>query len=326
MKTPKNILKQHNLTPNKRLGQNFLTDKKVLAKIIQAADLLSTSDVVIEIGPGTGILTLELAKYAKKVIAVEKDRKIAEILKNILIENNIKNVEIIEGDILKIENSLCHSRPCFAKGYDEASESGNPDNKHSGSRIPRSEPRAGKCGMTNNKNYKIIANIPYYLTSPLIRKFLEFENQPEIMVLMIQKEVAQRICAQPPRMTLLSIATQFYAEPKIISYVSKKSFFPQPKIDSAIIKITPRNTPPFSLPLVRGGLGWGQFRDRFFKVVKAAFSQPRKQLVNNLSKGLNLTREQTEKILSQCGIKPTQRPSELSVDKYLELTWKTYGK
>jgi 16S rRNA (adenine1518-N6/adenine1519-N6)-dimethyltransferase len=321
METPKKILTKHNIIPNKRLGQNFLTDKKILAKIIQAADL-SPDDIVLEVGPGTGILTLELAKYAKKVIAVEKDRKIAEILKNILIKNNIKNVEIIEEDILKLENFFCHP---------ERSEGSRRDSS------------LAKQGQNDKFSYKLVANIPYYLTSPLIRKFLESKNQPEFMILMIQKEVAQRICAKPPRMSLLSVATQFYAEPKIISYVSKKSFFPQPKVDSAIIKMTPKKIPSViairrlaekQSPDIATGLPRDlrslamtkEFRDRFFKVAKAAFSQPRKQLINNLSKGLSLTREQTEKLLSQCGIKPTQRPSELSVDKYLELAWKTYGK
>ena len=181
-------------------------------------------------------------------------------------------------------------------------------------------------------DYKIIANIPYYLTSPLIRKFLESKNQPEFMLLMIQKEVAMRICASPPKMTLLSVATQFYAEPKIISYVSKNSFWPRPKVDSAIIKISPiksRITNEYSRikNIPRGSAydsAW--FRDKFFELVKAGFSQPRKQLVNNLSKGLSLSREKAKKILLKAELQPTQRPSELSVDKYMEIAWIIWGK
>jgi len=144
---------------------------------------------------------------------------------------------------------------------------------------------------------------------------------------MIQKEVAQRICARPPKMTLLSVAVQFYAEPKIISYVSKNSFWPKPKVDSAIIKIIPMATPPFLPPLSRGGLRGGELRinefsrDHFFKITKAGFSQPRKQLINNFSKGLKISREKTAQILNQAGISPTQRPGELSVEKWLDLAW-----
>jgi 16S rRNA (adenine1518-N6/adenine1519-N6)-dimethyltransferase len=258
-----------------------------------------------------------LAKKVKKVIAVEKDKRMAEILKNVLADKNIQNVEIIESDILKIENFpfSCHSREACPR---PRSGSGNLQKNADESRI--------KCGMTGY-NYKIVANIPYYLTSPLIRKFLEADNQPESMILMIQKEVAQRICAKPPKMTLLSVAAQFYAEPKIISYVSKNSFWPKPKVDSAIIKIIPMATPPFLPPLSRGGSRGGELhvnefsRDHFFKITKAGFSQPRKQLINNLSKGLKISREKTSQILNQAGILPTQRPGELSVEKWLDLAW-----
>lgn len=128
-------------------------------------------------------------------------------------------------------------------------------------------------------NYKVVANIPYYLTSPLIRKFLERPNgypeSPESMVLMLQKEVAQRICAKPPNMSILAVSAQFYANAKIISYVSKNCFLPAPKVDSAVIKIIPHNK--YNMPA-----------DLFFKIVKAGFSHPRKQLLNNLAAGLKL--------------------------------------
>ena len=143
-------------------------------------------------------------------------------------------------------------------------------------------------------NYKVVANIPYYLTSPLIRKFLESDNQPTEIVLMLQKEVAQRICAEPPNMNLLAVSVQFYAEPKIISFVSKNCFWPAPKVDSAIIKIVPGQKPEIS-------------PDLFFKVVKAGFAHPRKQLVNNLttlksvdgvkSSNLDKTKEKIDKLL-----------------------------
>ena len=261
---------------------------------------MSPDDTILEVGPGLGVLTLELAKRAKKIIAAEKDRKMAEILKHVLDDENIKNVEIIEGDILKLLASL--NRTAITGKADLNFQLLN------------------KLLITNyqSQNYKLVANIPYYLTSPLIRKFLETENQPSLIVLLIQKEVAQRICAKPPKMSLLSVATQFYAEPKIISYVSRKSFYPQPKVDSAIIRISPRATEIESLG--RDSIS------NFFKLAKAGFAHPRKQLINNLSAGLDINREEIEKILLESNLKPTMRPSELSVDKWVELTWNIWGK
>ncbi len=282
------LLKQYQIKPSKHLGQNFLIDKSVLRKIISAADL-SKDDVVLEVGPGLGILTLELAKQVKKVIAVEKDGKMIEVLKNILADEKIKNVEIIRGDILKTDISSF-----------------------------KFSARGGSSSGGQVSSFKVVANIPYYLTSPLIRKFLEMPQRPESMVLMIQKEVAQRICAKPPRMSLLSVSVQFYAEPKIISYVSKKSFLPQPKVDSAIIKIAPKATP------IRGL--HADDADIFFRVARASFAHPRKQLLNNLSTGLKLSREKTTEIILETGLKPTARPSELSVDNYMDLAWIIWGK
>jgi len=248
------------------MGQNFLTDKGALKTIIEAADL-KPNDVVLEIGPGTGVLTLELAKYAKKVIAVEKDARMCEILKERLDNLSVRNVEVIQGDALKIQ-------------------------------IPKSK----------LQNYKVVANLPYYITSPVIRKFLEAENQPKSMVLMVQKEVGQRICAKPQDMTLLAVSVQFYAEPKIVGYVSRKSFWPAPKVDSAIIKIIliKRN---WTRPVLV----------QFFKVVRAGFSHPRKQLINNLSTGLSLGREQVITWLKKNKIQPTTRAETLTIDNWIKL-------
>lgn len=163
------------------------------------------------------------------------------------------------------------------------------------------------------KPYKIVANIPYYLTSALIRKFLESPEQPDTMVLMIQKEVAQRICEKPPRATLLSCAVQFYAQAKIISFVSRESFWPAPNVDSAIIKIDPHKDIPAVLP------------EDFFQVVKAGFSHPRKQLVNNLcilksKNGVPLNKYMVSEWLSKNGIMPNQRAQTLSIEQWILLT------
>ena len=261
----KSLLKKYKIRPQKRFGQNFLTDKSVLRKIIAAADLLPT-DIILEIGSGTGILTKELAKRTKRVIAVEKDYKMVEILKKET--KSFKNVKIVQGDILRIQNSEF--------------------------RIQNS--------------YKVAANLPYYIVSPVLRKFLESKNPPKKMILMTQKEVAQRICAKPPNMNLLAVSVQFYAKPKIVSFVSKKSFWPEPKVDSAILRITQIHTDKKT------------DSHRFFKIVKAGFSQPRKQIINNLSKGLKIEKEKIENWLQKNGVRPERRAETLSLRDWTGLT------
>ena len=265
-----------NIKPSKHLGQNFLTDKKVVKKIIKTADLKST-DTVLEIGPGLGALTKELVKKVKQVIVCEKDPKMCQILKQTL--KDFKNIEIINGDILKFQ-------------------------------IPNYKLQINSKSKT--QNYKIVANLPFYITAPIIRKFLETKFPPKEMVLLVQKEVAQRICQKPGRMNLLAISVQLYAKPEIISYVSKKSFWPQPKVDSAIIKIVPRKK-------------YNVNKDLFFKVVKAGFSHPRKQLVNNLlalslPNGLKLNKQEFSSLLLKTNIQPSQRAETLTIDDWIRLT------
>ncbi|MEK7603910.1 MAG: 16S rRNA (adenine(1518)-N(6)/adenine(1519)-N(6))-dimethyltransferase RsmA, partial [Patescibacteria group bacterium] len=225
----------------KSLGQNFLINPGILDKIIAAAEL-DKNDTVIEIGPGTGVLTKKLAEQAGRIIAVEKDRRLIEGLKE-----KFKNasVEIIEGDILKLD--------------------------------------VGE--LIENSPYKAVGNIPYYITSHLIKTIFEKWPAPEIIILTVQKEVAQRITAKPPRMNLLALSVQFYAEPKIVSFVSRGSFRPMPKVDSAIIKLA---------PLRQSRVGDHESKDKFFKLIKTAFAGKRKQLKNTI--GLE--------ILNKAGIKP----------------------
>jgi len=264
----KKLLKKYQIRPLKRLGQNFLIDKGVIEKIVGAAEL-SPNDIVLEIGPGIGNLTQELAKKAKKVIAVEKDPKMIEILNNLLECLNVRNVKIVKTDILKID----------PKPYTQ-------------------------------KPYKIVASLPFYLTSPVIRQFLENKTPPTEMVLVVQKEVAQRICAKPPKMSILAVSVRFYAKPEIISYISKKSFWPVPKVDGTILRIVPlihADRKPINA-------------DLFFKVARAGFSHPRKQLINNLSKKLKLEKEKVEDWLLENNIQPTQRAETLTLLDWLNLT------
>jgi len=268
----KNLLKRYNIRPSKRLGQNFLIDERVLRKIIEAAEL-SKNDTVLEIGPGIGNLTLELAKRVKRVIAVEKDLKMIEILNGVLKRRNVKNVKILKGNILKMN-------------------------------LPKLQTAVSFLG----RKYKLVANIPYYLTSRLIRKFLEMENKPKLIVLMVQKEVAERICANPPNMSLLAVSVQFYSGPKIISFVSKNSFWPQPKVDSAIIRLKVKG----ERLKINANL--------FFKIVRAGFSQPRKQLINNLSKKLGIDKIKVREWLLKNNIQPSQRAETLTIEDWLKLT------
>jgi 16S rRNA (adenine1518-N6/adenine1519-N6)-dimethyltransferase len=270
-------LKKYKIRPSKRMGQNFLIDKGVLRKIIEAGDL-SPEDVVLEIGPGLGILTLELAKKVKKVIAVEKDRTLYQILEGILQGRKINNVKLINADILKIQDS-----------------------------------------KLKIQNYKLLANLPYYISSPIIRKFLETKEKPELMVLMVQKEVAQRICAKPGEMSLLSVSVQFYSQPKIITYVSKKSFYPQPKVDSAILKIIPKLIPKID-------------SQKFFQIVKIGFSSKRKMLINNLSKKLKMAeppqayqKSKIKNLFKKMGINPKIRAENLSIKDWLKLFHEFYS-
>ena len=259
----KELLLKHNTKLSKSLGQNFLIDKNVLKKLIKASDL-KQSDLVLEIGPGIGTITQELARHVKKVITIEKDRNIISILKKTTRLD--KNIEIVNKDALKANLKL-------------------------------------------PKNYKVVANLPYYITGNILRKLLESKNPPQEIVIMIQKEVAQRICAKPPNTNLLATSVQFFADPKIITYVSKKSFYPVPKVDSAIIKITPRKENISE-----------KFQKKFFKIVKAGFSHPRKQIINNLSKELNLNKEKTQAWLNKNNVQPSQRAETLDIDDWKNLT------
>ena len=274
LKTIKSLLETYGARPKKRLGQNFLIDTRALDKILGAADL-SPQDTVVEIGPGIGTLTRELAQKAKTVIAIEKDEKMVEVLKETL--KGYRNVELLRGDIFKTNFQFLISN--FQS---------NPN-------------------VQLSKQYKVVANLPYYITSPVIRKFLEAEHKPKLMVLMVQKEVAQRICSKPPNMNLLAVSVQFYGVPKIVSYVKRTSFWPQPDVDSAILKITLKHAEPDAEPR------------RFFTLVRAGFKHPRKQLVNNLFQGIKLSKPKVETWLSKAGIHPTQRAQTLALADWIKL-------
>jgi len=257
----KQTLKKSNLTPNKLLGQHFLISESVLKKIIDAAEL-KPDDIVVEAGPGLGILTEELARRAKKVIAVEKDKMLAEILEKQLEKKGITNVEIIRGDILRWEPP---------RGVD----------------------------------YKIVANLPYYLTSRFFKTFLEERAaKPEAIIVMIQKEVAKRIIAKPPRMNLLALGVQAFGTPRIIAKVPRGAFSPPPKVESAILKITDISNKFFKKNGVSPRV--------FFAIARKAFGNKRKTLKHTL--------KISEADLQKLGLPPTARPQELSPEQWAKLT------
>jgi 16S rRNA (adenine1518-N6/adenine1519-N6)-dimethyltransferase len=246
---------------NKYLGQNFLTSKKIIEEIIKTADI-EPNDVVLEVGPGKGILTEALVKKVHpvrngisngtgKVIAVEKDKRMVEFLQE-KFKNN-KNLKIIHGDILKI------------------------------TRYPLPVTR-----------YKIVANIPYYITSRFLRIFLQTDFQPYLMVLMIQKEVAERIIAKNSKESILSISVKVYGRPKIIKIVPAKYFHPKPKVDSTVLLIDNISKKFFA----------NISEKKFFELVKKGFSSKRKFLKNNL--GLSNT-----ECLIRCGIPKKARAEDL---------------
>lgn len=230
---------------------------------------INLDDTVLEVGPGLGFLTFKLAKKAKKVLAVEVDEKIASFLQTLIIGNKVKNIKIFNKDILK------------AKG----------DN-------------FSKIGK-----YKIVSNLPYNITSIFLRKFLSLSNKPEIIVLMLQKEVVERIMAKPPKMSLLAISVQFYAEVEKIADVKRDYFYPAPEVDSAVIKITPNKK------LLKNY----EEEKKFFKILRIAFSSKRKMLKNNLANGLKIDIKKIEKILIDLNLDTKIRSEQLEISEWLKI-------
>jgi 16S rRNA (adenine1518-N6/adenine1519-N6)-dimethyltransferase len=270
-KNLQSLFRKHNLWPNKNLSQNFLIDKNVLAEVIKAADI-QKDEKIIEVGAGAGVLSQELANLAKQVIAVEYDEKILPLLKNIL--EKYKNIEIVTGDIMQINLSELLAR------------------------------------LSNPKEYQIVANLPYHLTSHFIKKFLEADQPPTKMTLLLQREVAERICAKPGQMSVLSVSVQVLAEPKLCAYVPKTAFWPQPKVDSAIINIK-RRIKPLIAP---------SENHYFFSVIKAAFAARRKTLVNAISANFREKPNKIKGIIKKMQLPPLVRAQELSLDQWIEFS------
>ncbi|HOG58774.1 MAG TPA: 16S rRNA (adenine(1518)-N(6)/adenine(1519)-N(6))-dimethyltransferase RsmA [Anaerolineaceae bacterium] len=265
------LLREYGLQPKKSLGQNFLIDPSGLDKVMQAAGL-SPEDTVLEIGAGLGSLTVLLAQTVRRVIAVEIDRGLIAPLTEAVSEYD--NVQIVEGDILK---------------------------------IPPEELNLGEA-------YLVVANIPYYISSAIIRRLLETQNRPARIVLTVQQEVAERICAKDGKFSLLALSVQVFGVPRIQARIAAGCFYPAPDVDSAVLSIT-----LYPQPLIAT-----EELDTFFRLARAGFSQKRKTLRNTLSAGLGLPAVQAESLLTAAGIDPRRRAETLSIAEWGRLTdaWK----
>jgi len=272
-------LRQFDLRARKSLGQHFLIDRDVLELIVATAEITAT-DTVVEIGPGLGVLTGELAKKAGLVLAVEKDSGLSAVLGDTMA--SCRNVAVINRDILEVEPaSLLPELPLAA--------------------------------TVSPLSYKVVANLPYYITSAVLRHFLEAKVKPEIMVLMMQKEVAEAIVAEPGGMSLLSVSVQFYGKPGIISYVPAKCFYPAPEVESAILRVDLYPQPPVAVA----------DEASFFALVRAGFTAPRKQIANSLAQGLKLPKADVLSLLEKASIMPRRRAETLSLDEWARL-WQVF--
>lgn len=273
------LLRQLGFRPKKRLGQHFLIDEAVLEHILSAAELRPGS-VVVEVGPGLGILTEGLARRGARVIAVEIDPRLVAVLRKRLV--SYPDVEIVHADILKVtprevlEQSLGASEP--------------------------------------GQQYRVVANLPYYIASPVLWRFLEAELRPSEMVVMLQKEVGEAIAAPPGKMSMISVKAQFYSRPTIVSYVPAASFYPPPKVDSVVLRLEVYQQPPIEVSDVAG----------FFEIVMHGFSSPRKQLRNVLSHSLGMPPGQVSELLERAGIDSRCRAETLSLEEWGELC-KAFG-
>jgi len=268
----KALLRDYGLRPQKRLGQHFLVDRRILQQILATAEI-GSHDTVLEVGAGLGTLTQALAERARRVVAVEVDMQLLPALRSRL--NCFDNSKVVQGDILALDvPSLLQE--------DDTDE------------VP--------C-------YKVVANIPYYITSALLRHLLEASARPQLIVLMVQREVAHRIAAGPGQMSLLAVSVQFYGSARLAARVPARAFYPAPKVGSAIVRIDPHER----LSLGDDDIGG------FFRVVRAGFAQRRKQLRNALTHGLALPSDCIRQALGEAGIEERRRAQSLSVEEWLAL-------
>lgn len=271
-----NRISGYGIKPTKSLGQNFLADNNTIEKIIEAADI-SKEDLVIEVGPGAGSLTKKIAEKAGQLIAVEIDRKLIPLLTDLLAD--CQNAKIIHEDILKLDIPEL---------------------------INKEYPRYS--------SYKVVANLPYYITTPIIMGFLESPMPPESMVVMMQKEVAERINAKPGTKAYgsLTVVSGYYCRVKKIMDVSPNCFFPKPDVSSAVLRMETRKNPDVAI----------DNEGFFFRLVRSAFNQRRKKVSNSIANtmGFDIDKKQIEQLLVEMGLPGDIRAERLSIIQFAELS------
>jgi len=271
------LLQRYQIAPSKGLGQNLLVNEDIYRRIVEAA-ALTRDDMVLEIGPGLGMLTRRLAERAGRVAAIELDRKMVALL---MVElSDLPNVAIIAGDALELDPVDV----LRAVGADPA----------------RAAPGVG---------YKVVANLPYYITSRALRHLLADSVRPSLLVLMVQKEVADRLRAKPGQHSLLSLSVQVFGQVEQVCRVPASAFYPQPKVSSAVVRIT-----TYDAPLVPEHL-----LAAFFQLLRAGFAQKRKQLHNSLAANLALSADRVAALLAAADIPPTARPQALTMAQWCAL-------
>lgn len=267
------VLKRHGFRFSKSLGQNFLTDPSVCPRMALACGA-DESTGVLEIGPGFGVLTKELSGQAGKVIAVELDESLLPVLGETL--DSCRNVEVVPGDVLKLD----------------------------------------LAGLLKEKfggmETAVCANLPYYITSPVLMRFLEERLPVTSLTLMVQKEAAQRLCAPPGSRDCgaVSVAVSYYSKPKILFEVPRTSFYPQPNVDSAVIRLDVLPEPSVKV----------QSEKAFFALVRAAFGKRRKTVLNSVSSGLGLEKSEVLTALERAAVAPNARVEQLSIGQLAELS------
>ncbi len=296
----------------KSLGQHFLRDQGVVDAIVGAAHL-TRDDTVLEIGPGPGILTGRLVEQAGRVVAVELDDRFAAALLARYADS--PRVAIVHADILEVDPVVLvgqavmpttpHLDPLVKEREQSADRVSTPNSHSDATSTPHPDSLLKERGQ-GEVRWKAVANIPYYITSPILRHLLEASVPPELAVIMVQKEVAERICAQPGDLSLLAVSVQYYATPELLFAVPASAFQPPPKVDSAVVRLTPHTAPLFpDVPT-----------ERYFEMVRAGFSQRRKQLANSLSAGLQRSKAEVVALLAAADIDPERRAETLTLEEW----------
>jgi len=299
------ILQAFHLKADKNLGQNFLVEESVVNRIAKVAEL-TPEDTVLEIGPGIGTLTQALALTGANVVSVELDKRLLPVLQETV--GAYENVRIVQGDILKVNiPEIIAEVKAGKRCADGTSETAV---------TPEADAKEERGATDPSLSFKVCANLPYYITTPIIMNLLEQKLPLERLVVMVQKEVAERMTATPGgrEYGAISVAMQYYTEPKIAFIVKAGSFLPAPKVDSAVLVCKRRTVPPVDVPDEK----------IFFKVVAAAFSVRRKMLTNSLKNMGGLTGEQVKNWLDRAGIDGKRRAETLSLEEFAMLAraWK----